>query len=75
MFVPGDHFFSAAIKLDPEIFENALKNKVLICTPTTLIALLKGVSYNWQQEKLAKNVEEIAIHSKELQNRVLIFFD
>jgi len=75
MFIPGDHFFSAAIKLDPEIFENALKNKVLICTPTTLIALLKGVSYNWQQEKLAKNVEEISIHSKELQNRVLKFFE
>ena len=75
MFIPGDHFFSAAIKLDPEIFESALKNKVLICTPTTLIALLKGVSYNWQQEKLAKNVEELALHSRELQNRVLKFFE
>jgi len=75
MFIPGDHFFSAAIKFDPEIFENAHKNKVLICTPTTLIALLKGVSFNWQQQKLAKNVEEIAIHSKELQSRVLKFFE
>ena len=75
MFIPGDHFFSAAIKLDPDIFENALKNKVLICTPTTLIALLKGVSYNWQHEKLTKNVEEIAKHSQELQYRVIKFFE
>ena len=75
MFIPGDHFFSAAIKLDPDIFESALRNKVLICTPTTLIALLKGVSFNWQQEKLAKNVEELASHSRELQNRVLKFFE
>ena len=37
MFIPGDHFFTAATKFDPDIFENALKNKVLICTPATLI--------------------------------------
>ena len=75
MFIPGDHFFSAATNIDPDIFENALKYNVLICTPATLIALLKGVSFNWQQEKLAKNVKEIAIHSQELQRRVLKFFE
>ena len=54
MFIPGDHFFTAATKFDPDIFENALKNKVLICTPATLIALLKGISFNWQQDKPCK---------------------
>jgi DNA recombination protein RmuC len=75
MFIPGDHFFTAATKFDPDIFENALKNKVLICTPATLIALLKGISFNWQQENLAKNVKEIALHSQELQIRILKFFE
>lgn len=75
MFIPGDHFFTAATKYDPDIFENALKNKVLICTPATLIALLKGISFNWQQENLAKNVKEIALSSQELQIRILKFFD
>ncbi len=75
MFIPGDHFFSAAINVDPDIFENALKNNVLICTPATLIALLKGVSFNWQQDKLAKNIKEISIHSQELQRRILKFFE
>ena len=75
MFIPGDHFFTAATKFDPDIFENALKNKVLICTPATLIALLKGISFNWQQESLAKNVKEIALSSQELQVRILKFFE
>jgi len=75
MFIPGDHFFTAATRFDPDIFENALKNKVLICTPATLIALLKGISFNWQQESLAKNVKEIALSSQELQIRILKFFD
>lgn len=75
MFIPGDHFFTAATIIDPDIFENALKNKVLICTPATLIALLKGISFNWQQENLAKHVKDIALHSQELQIRVLKFFD
>ena len=74
MFIPGDHFFTAATTFDPDIFENALKNKVLICTPATLIALLKGISFNWQQASLAKNVKEIALHSQELQLRILRFF-
>ena len=47
----------------------------MICTPATLIALLKGISFNWQQESLAKNVKEIALSSQELQVRILKFFE
>ena len=75
MFIPGDNFFSAALKYDPDLFENAFNNNVLICTPSTLIALLKGISYNWQQEKLSKNIHEVSSHAKELQIRVIKFFD
>ena len=75
MFIPGDHFFSAALKYDPNLFENAFKNKVLICTPATLIALLKGIAFNWQQDKLSKNVQEVSLHAQELQIRVIKFFE
>ena len=75
MFLPGDHFFSAALKYDPNLFEDAFKNKVLICTPATLIALLKGISFNWQQEKLSKNIHEVSLHAQELQTRIIKFFE
>ena len=75
MFIPGDHFFSVALKYEPELFENAFSNNVLICTPATLIALLRGISFNWQQDKLSKNIHEVSNHTKELQIRVIKFFD
>ncbi|MFD1696336.1 DNA recombination protein RmuC [Roseibium aestuarii] len=75
MFVPGEAFYSAAIDQDPTIFENALKQKVLICTPTTFIALVKAIAYGWQQEKITRNAQQIKDLGQELYDRIAVFGD
>jgi DNA recombination protein RmuC len=73
MFIPAEAFFAAAIESDPDIFEQALRQHVLISTPTTLIALIKAISYGWQQEKLAENAQEVAGLARELFDRIKVF--
>jgi DNA recombination protein RmuC len=75
MFVPGDNFVSAAFERDPDLFEDGIKNRVLICTPTTFIALAKAVSYGWRQEKLAQNALEVAKLGKNLYARLATLGD
>jgi len=70
MFVPGDNFVSAAFERDPNLFEDAIKNRVLICTPTTFIALAKAISYGWRQEKLAQSALDVSRLGKELYSRL-----
>lgn len=59
MFLPGESFFSSAIKKDPTLIEFGVKEKVIITTPITLIALLKAISFSWQQEAIASNAKKI----------------
>ncbi len=75
MFVPGDNFVSAAFERDPDLFEDGIKNRVLICTPTTFIALAKAISYGWRQEKLAANAMDVARLGKELYARLTTLGD
>jgi DNA recombination protein RmuC len=70
MFVPGDNFVSAAFERDPDLFEDGIRNRVLICTPTTFIALAKALSYGWRQEKLAANALEVQKLGRELHARL-----
>ena len=73
MFVPGESFFAAAIESDPDLLEKAWRDKVLISTPTTLIALVKMIAFGWQQEKLAENAQEVAEQGRELYDRIKVF--
>ncbi len=70
LFLPGDHFFSAALESRPDLIEEALARKVVIATPVTLISVLKGIAYGWNQEQLAENAEEIRRLASEMYDRV-----
>jgi DNA recombination protein RmuC len=70
MYIPGEHFLSAALEQDDELWEKAFKNKVLLATPTNLVAIARTVASVWRQERLAEAAEEIASLGKELHSRI-----
>ena len=70
MFVPGEHFLSAALEHDPTLWDAAFDKRVLLATPTNLIAIARTVSAVWRQEKLASQAREIAVLGKELYARL-----
>lgn len=73
MFVPGEAFLSAAYEARPALFDDAIAKGVFIATPTTLIALLKAISFGWRQERLAENAAEIANEGSVLLKRLGVF--
>jgi len=72
LFLPGDQFFSAALEHNPTLIEDAVDRKVLLATPTTLISVLKGISFDWRQQQLAENAEEIRKVAAEFYERLRV---
>ncbi|MBJ7502023.1 MAG: DNA recombination protein RmuC [Sphingopyxis sp.] len=72
MFVPGEHFLAAALDQDPALWDYAFERKVLLATPTNLIAIARTVAAVWRQEKLANQAREIAALGKDLYARMSV---
>jgi DNA recombination protein RmuC len=73
LFLAGEHFLSAALERDPELLDRAIAKKVLLATPVTLVSVLKGASYGWRQERLAKNADELRRIAGEFYDRMRAF--
>jgi DNA recombination protein RmuC len=73
MFIPGDVFLSAAVESDPGLLERAMESRVVIATPSTLIALLRTIAFGWQQEAIAENAVKIHREAKDLYGRLATF--
>jgi DNA recombination protein RmuC len=70
LFVPGDAFLAPALERDPQLLDDAMAAKVLIATPTTLIAMLRTIAYSWQQEALTANAREVFELGRDLYRRL-----
>ena len=71
MFLPGEHLYGAALEADPALLEDAMARRVLIATPTTLLAILRAVGYGWQQERMADSAKAISELGRELHGRLV----
>src|SRR3546814_2478880 len=72
MYIPGEHFLSAALEQDEALWEWAFERRVLLATPTNLVAICRTVASVWRQEKLAEEVQAIGILGKELHERLAV---
>src|SRR5439155_19648353 len=72
MFLPGESFFSAAVEMDAALYEDCLKSRVIVATPTTLLALLRSIEYGWKHQDMSDNAERIRTLGVELYERIAI---
>jgi DNA recombination protein RmuC len=69
-FVPGDAFLTSALALDPDLHEHAMRRRVILASPGTLLALLRTVAFTWQQDALASNARELLTVGRDLYERL-----
>src|SRR4029453_15789118 len=70
MFIPGESFVGAAAQADPSLIEDGMSRKVVVATPTTLVALLRAIAYGWGQGEVAANAGGIRKLGSELYDRL-----
>jgi len=73
LFIPGDQFLSAALTERPELLDAALRQNIILATPTSFVALLKAIAYGWQQVALTKNAAEIRQLALDLYERLATY--
>ncbi len=73
MFIPGEHFLSAALELEPQLLEETMQLNIILATPTNFIAILRAVSYGWKQQALTENAITIRDLGESLYKRLSIF--
>lgn len=73
LFLPGDQFLSAALQENPALIDEALRQNVMLATPTSLVALLKAIAYGWKQTALAESAAEIRRLGEEMYKRLTVF--
>ncbi|WP_428407348.1 DNA recombination protein RmuC [Hyphococcus sp.] len=75
MFVPGENYFSAALEARPQLYQDAFDRKILIASPTILIAMLKSAALNWRQEKMTEHAQAVAAMAKDLYDSLRVMGD
>jgi DNA recombination protein RmuC len=70
LFIPGDQFLSSALEIDHNLIEYAMERRIILATPTSLVGLLRAISYGWSQDALNKNASAIRDIGKDLHNRL-----